>query len=146
GLATKVGLPIETIPTSFRIKTLTSSVVTTKEVMKNCSLRIHEHATTADLIVLEMTKYDIILSMSWLTKTKAVVDSRNKTVNFVCSDGKRASFVGEATVAWQSELYAFELIEDKEEEFRGYLGNLDDDKEKPDFDSITVVREFSDVF
>src|SRR5262249_39944726 len=145
-LASKVGLPIETTPASFRIKTPTGSVVTTKEVMRNCSLRIQEHVTSADLIVLERTKYDVILGMSWLTRAKAVVDCRSKTVSFVRSDGIKASFVGEAAVTRRSELCSFELIGNEEKEFEDYFSNLEDEKEKPDLDSIPVVREFSDVF
>src|SRR5262249_11052549 len=145
-LASKVGLPIETIPASFRIKTPTGSVVTTREIMRNCSLRIQEHTTSADLIVLEMTKYDIILGMSWLTRVKATVDCRSKKMSFVRSNGKRASFIGEAAVIRKSELCSFEMIKDEEKEFEDYLGSLEDEKEKPDLDSIPVVREFSDVF
>src|SRR5262249_3787918 len=107
---------------------------------------IQEHTTTADLIVLEMTKYDVILGMSWLTRAKVVVDCRSKTVNFVRSDRKKASFVGEAAITRRSELYSFELIESEGKEFEDYFGNLEDEKEKPDLDSIPVVREFSNVF
>src|SRR5262249_26146376 len=99
-----------------------------------------------DLIVLEMTKYDIILGMSWLTRVKALVDCRSKTVSFVRSDGKKASFVGEAAVTRKSELCSFELIENEEKESEDYFGKLEDEKERPDLDSIPVVREFSDVF
>ena len=127
-LATKAGLPVETIPASFRIKTPMGSVVITKEIIRNCSLKIQEHATTADLIVLEMNKYDVILGMSWLTQTKAVVDCRKKTVSFTNLEGRKVGFIGESAVVRKFELYSFELIEDKEEGIGGYAGNAEDDK------------------
>src|SRR5262249_16005612 len=145
-LAVKTGQPIEPISTSFRVKTPIGSVVTTREIVRNCPLEVQKQATVADLIVLEMSKYDVILSISWLVRTKVVVDCGKKIISFLDQDARKVEFVGDFTIIRESELCSFALIEEDELGIDGYVGNTKDDKEKPSLADIPIVNEFSNVF
>ena len=114
-LAKRLGLPIATTTTSLRIKTPTGSVVSTQEMIRDCRLKIQGHQSSSDLIVLDMNKYEVILGMTWLSKTQAVVDCQRRTISFVDLHGKIVEFLGETTVPRELGLSSFELMMEDEE-------------------------------
>src|SRR5262249_46280238 len=126
-LAKRIGLPIVTTTSSFRVKILTGSVVTTREMLKDCPMEIQGHLTTSDLVVLEMNKYEVILGMSWLTLTRAVVDCRKKIVSFKDQSRKEVEFVGETAMDGRMKLNSFEVIMDEEivTESKIHLSNVE---------------------
>ncbi|XP_073038085.1 uncharacterized protein [Primulina eburnea] len=52
---------------------------TSKEV-RNLSLELHGHTVYADLIVLPMPEFDIILGMDWLSKNGVTIDFQQKSL------------------------------------------------------------------
>jgi len=47
-------------------------------VVKNFPIIIHDRMFTADLVLLEIQGYNVILGMDWLTKYKAAIDCEQK--------------------------------------------------------------------
>ena len=53
-------------------------------ICKMCHLFIEEHRFSADLFVLPMSEFDVILGMDWLTKYQATVDCYKRRVILRC--------------------------------------------------------------
>ena len=108
---------------------------------------LYSHRTLADLIVLNMIEFDIIMGMDWLASCYANIDCRGKIVRF--------QFLGEVIIEWKgstvspkgkfiSYLKAGKMVR------KGYIYHLvwvhDIKAEAPTIQSVPVVNEFPDVF
>jgi len=62
--------------------TLVGESVIAKRVYKKCPIAIFHWVMYADLIVLDMVDFDIILGMDWLHSCYAYIDCRASVVNF----------------------------------------------------------------
>ena len=51
-------------------------------------IRFGEHTQYANLVVIEMGDYDVILGMDWLRAHHAAIDCRNRRVQFQPPDGE----------------------------------------------------------
>ena len=69
--------------------------VIAKKVFKGCVIHIGEHELPADLICMEISDFDVILGMDWLSCHHATVDCYEKVVQFEDPDGHKFSFKGE---------------------------------------------------
>ncbi|XP_070002002.1 uncharacterized protein [Nicotiana sylvestris] len=103
--------------------------------------------TLADLIVLDMIDFDMLMGMDWLSSCYAIVDCHAKIVKFEIPNEPsfilRGSQVSE-TCKIVSFMKAQRLLK------KGCLGLLaivnDTRKETVSIENVPVVREFSDVF
>ncbi|XP_073046061.1 uncharacterized protein [Primulina eburnea] len=72
--------PLNIIPDDMRLgfKVSIPSVyqMVTSNIMKNLELHLYKAMVRADLIVLPMPEFDIILGMDWLTANRALIDFR----------------------------------------------------------------------
>ncbi|XP_042396530.1 uncharacterized protein LOC121986642 [Zingiber officinale] len=68
-------------------------MISTK-IVKNLELRLQKNVVRADLIILPMAEFDIILGMDWLSQNRASIDFRQRLVSIQPPNGK--SFVFEA--------------------------------------------------
>jgi hypothetical protein len=62
------------------------------------NLKIRGVDFVANLIVLELKDFDIILGMGWLSKHKVLINCAKKSVKSTTSDGKENEFVTEPVV------------------------------------------------
>uniref|UniRef100_A0A2C9W6D4 RNA-directed DNA polymerase n=1 Tax=Manihot esculenta TaxID=3983 RepID=A0A2C9W6D4_MANES len=81
----------------------------------------------ADLVVLDLTDFDVILGMDWLYAYSATLDCRDKVVSLRDQDGSECVFRG-----------------DRRGTPRAHVRELESQVREPA--SIPVVREFPDVF
>ena len=51
---------------------------------KGCIITLADRALKVDLRILDMTGYDVILGMNWLTVYKALLDYHRRRIIFVC--------------------------------------------------------------
>jgi hypothetical protein len=70
----------------------------TRQICPKVNLNIRGVDFVANLIVLESKGIDIILSMDWLSKRKALIDCSRKSVKLTTPDGKELEFVTEPVV------------------------------------------------
>ncbi|XP_070004178.1 uncharacterized protein [Nicotiana sylvestris] len=110
-------------------------------------IRVEGRDTLADLIVLDMIDFDMLMGMDWLSSCSAIVDCHAKIVKFEIpnepSFNLRGSQVPE-TCKIVSFMKTQQLLK------KGCLGLLtivtDTRKETVSIENLPVVREFSDVF
>ena len=61
---------------------------------RGCELEISETLLTVDLRVMNMSQFDVILGMDWLTVYKVVIDFERRRVTAYTQDGTRVIFQG----------------------------------------------------
>ena len=61
--------------------------VRVQRIRHNCELEIYGILLTMDLRVMDMTKFDVILGMDWLTAHQVVIDCDRRRVTAYTRDG-----------------------------------------------------------
>ena len=61
---------------------------------KDVPIKVQDYVIYANLIVIDMTDYDVILDMDWLSTHHAVIDCRKKRVHFQPLKAKSFEFQG----------------------------------------------------
>ena len=98
---------------------------------------------TLDLRVIDMSEFDVILGMDWLTAHRVVIDYERRRVTAYTQDGIRVTFQGDKHDVLPQTMYDFrwhgQLI--------GWLATLTlEDEVRQDLDLPRVVSEYEDVF
>ncbi|GJZ42971.1 putative reverse transcriptase domain-containing protein [Tanacetum coccineum] len=114
---------------------------------RDCPLRFDDKIRSANLLPLEMSDFDIILGMDWLTEHRATIDCYSKRVIF--GDLNNPKFIYHGSRLGKplkiiSALKARTLISHGCE---GFLASIKDTSlDGPRLESHPVVRNFPDVF
>ena len=64
-------------------------------IYRGCQLEISGTLLTVDLRIMNMSKFDIILGMDWLTAYRVVIDCERRRVTAYTQDGTRVVFQGD---------------------------------------------------
>ena len=64
-------------------------------ICHGCELEILGILLTVDLRVMDMSEFDVILGMDWLTAYRLVIDCERRRVNTYTQDGTRVVFQGD---------------------------------------------------
>ena len=64
-------------------------------ICRGCELEISETLLTVDLRIMDMSKFDVILGMDWLTTYRVVIDCERRRVTAYMQDGTRVVFQGD---------------------------------------------------
>ena len=64
-------------------------------ICRGCELEISRILLTLDLRVMDMSEFDVILGMNWLTAYRVVIDFERKRVTAYTQDGTRVVFHGD---------------------------------------------------
>ncbi|XP_077217941.1 uncharacterized protein LOC143852443 [Tasmannia lanceolata] len=114
---------------------------------KMCPIRIRNREMLADLILLELSDFDVILGMDWLSIHYALIDYNKKVVNFEIPGEEKFCFEGSgahSTPMVLSAMQACRLLRQGCEAFLASVVEVNDNDMK--IENIPVVREFTDVF
>ena len=108
-----------------------------------CELEISGILLIVDLRVIDMSEFDVILGMDWLTAYKVVIDCDRRRVTVYTQDGTRVVFQGD-----KHDIFPHTLYESKcQGQLAGWLASLTlEDEVRPDIDPPRVVCEYEDVF
>ena len=101
----------------------------------------------ADLILLDIHDFDIILGMDWLSRHHAIVDCYRKEVRFCRPGQTEVVFYGLRKTLTNSIMTVMKANTMLRKSYQGYLAyaiELRDSGSR--LEDIPVVREFSDVF
>ncbi|XP_059627606.1 uncharacterized protein LOC132270442 [Cornus florida] len=112
-------------------------------VMRDCSIMIAEQTFIFDLILLEMTNFDIILRMDWLASFQAMIDCFRGRVIVCTPEGDCLFFMGDQSDSQPSSLYGIRVRNRSDHFLASLLSKEDDDVEKV---YPAVVCDFLDVF
>ena len=64
-------------------------------ICRGCELEILGTLLTVDLKIMDMSKFDVILGMDWLTAYKVVINCERRRVTAYTQDGTRVVFQGD---------------------------------------------------
>ncbi|XP_070020760.1 uncharacterized protein [Nicotiana sylvestris] len=131
----------------FLVATPVGESLLAEYVYRACQIRVEGRDTLADLIVLDMIDFNMLMGMDWLSSCYAIVDCHAKIVKFEIPNEPSFILRGSQvpkTCKIVSFMKAQRLLN------KGCLGFLaivnDTRKETISIENVPVVREFSDVF
>ena len=108
-----------------------------------CELEISRILLTVDLRVMDMSEFDVILGMDWLTAYRVIIDCERRRVTTYTKDGTRVTFQGDKHDILPQTVYEFRC----RGQLAGWLASLTlEDEVRPDLDLPQVVCEYEDVF
>ena len=112
-------------------------------ICRGCELEISGILLIVDLRVMDMSEFDVILVMDWLTAYRVVIDCERMRVITYTQDGTRVVFQGDKhdilpQTAYESRCHG---------QLAGWLASLTLENEvRPNLDLLRVVCEYEDVF
>ena len=112
-------------------------------ICRGCELEISGTLLTVDLRIMDMSEFDVILGMDWLTAYRVVIDCEHRRVTAYMQDGTRVVFQGD-----KHDILPHTVYESRcQGQLAGWLASLTlEDEERPDLDLPRVVCEYVDVF
>ena len=138
-----LGLKVESLEKPLHVSSPLGVRVRIDQICRNCELEISGILLTMDLQVMDISGFDVILGMDWLTAHRVVIDCDRRRVTANTEDGIRITFPGDKHDALPRAVYDSrwngQLI--------GWLVSLTlEDKEGQGLSLPRVVCEFEDVF
>ena len=112
-------------------------------ICRGCELEISGTLLTVDLRIMDMSEFDVILGMEWLTAYKVVIDCERRRVTAYTQDGTHVVFQGDKHDILPQIVYESKC----QGQLAGWLASLTlEDEERPDLDLPRVVCEYVDAF
>ena len=112
-------------------------------ICRGCELEISRILLTVDLKVMDMSEFDVILGMDWLTTYKVVIDCERRRVTAYTQDGTRVTFQGDKHGVLPQTVYESRC----HGQLAGWLVSLTlEDEVRPNLDLPQAVCEYEDVF
>eukprot|EP00253_Pinus_taeda_P010499 PITA_10499 len=121
--------------------------VTTK--IKHCSFTIAGQPVTADLNVLPLGSYDILVGMDWLEKHWSLVDCKTKVIYFRDQHGNRKEMQGIKRPVQVRPITTNQLVKCIRKGCQVYaiqVGYANSKDKTAVLNNIPVIQEFADVF
>ncbi|XP_070024843.1 uncharacterized protein [Nicotiana sylvestris] len=145
--APHLGTARETLSSPVYVSTPVRDSLVLDRVYRSCLVTIRGFDTRADLLLLDMVDFDIILGMDWLLPQYAILDCHAKTVMLAMPGIPRIEWSG-TFVHTPSRVISFRKAQRMVEKgCAAYLDYVRDvSADTPSVDSVPVVRDFSDVF
>ncbi|XP_070048998.1 uncharacterized protein [Nicotiana tomentosiformis] len=140
-------IPHEFLGTHVYVSTPVGNSAIVDRVYRSCVVTLCGYETRADLLLLDMIDFEVILGMDWLSSYHDILDFHAKTVTLAMPELPRLEWKG-SSVSTSSRVISFlkarHLVE------KGCLAYLayvqDTTAESPTSDSVPVVWEFADMF
>ena len=112
-------------------------------ICRGCELEISGILLTMDLRVMDMSEFEVILGMDWLTAYRVIIDCERRRVTAYTHDGTRVVFQGHKHDILPQTVYESKC----HGQLAGFLASLTlEDEVRPDLDLPRVVYEYEDVF
>ena len=139
----ELGLEVETLEEPLYVSSPLGIRAKIRMICRGCELEISGSLLTVDLRIMDMSEFNVILGMDWLTTYRVVIDCEHRRVSIYTQDGTRVVFQGDK----------HDILPQTEYESRcqgqlaGWLAILTlEDEVRPDLDLPRVVCEYADVF
>ena len=112
-------------------------------ICRGCELEISGTLLTVDLRIMDMSEFDVILGMDWLTDYRVIIDCERRRVTAYTQDGTRVVFQGDKHDILPQPVYESRC----QGQLAGWLESLTlENEERLDLDLPRVVCEYVDVF
>ncbi|XP_073120567.1 uncharacterized protein [Henckelia pumila] len=145
----RVGIIPEDAVTGYDVTLPSGEILTTSSVLNGVELELQGNLIRADLVVLPMSGFDLILGMDWLSVNGASIDFRRRSVSV--NPSGRDSFIFFAAQSSDAS-HVISYVRAKKllrKGCQGFLASLVVAADEPSSKSIAdveIVCEFSDVF
>ncbi|XP_070041484.1 uncharacterized protein [Nicotiana tomentosiformis] len=121
--------------------------VVVDRIYQSCIMTFYGFETRVDLLLLDITDFEIILGMEWFSLYHLVLDCHAKTVTLAMPELPRLEWKGLSISTYSRIIYFMKARHMVEKGYLVYLANVwDTVTETPVIDLVPVVREFFDVF
>ena len=90
-----LGFKVESLEKSLYVKSPLGIRVRIDKICWDCELEISGILLTVDLRVMDISEFDVILRMDWLTAHRVVIDCDSRRITSYTRDGIRVIFQGE---------------------------------------------------
>ncbi|XP_070035656.1 uncharacterized protein [Nicotiana tomentosiformis] len=142
-----LGVPHESLGTPLYVSMPVGNSVIVDRIYRSCIMTFCGYETRADLLLLDMNDFEVILGMDWLSLYHVVLDFHAKTVTLVILELHRLELKGSSISASSQVISYLQARHMVEEGCLAYLAYVrDTSTETPMTGSVPMVRVFSDVF
>ncbi|XP_015158227.1 uncharacterized protein [Solanum tuberosum] len=131
--APRLGMRYESLAELIHVSTLVGESLVVDQVLRSFLVTIQGYDTRVDLILLDMVDFDVILGMDWLSPTMRSWIANAKTGAYSHTPTGIISF-----------MRARRLVASGCLDYLAYVRDMS--REGPSVNSVSVVREFADVF
>ena len=112
-------------------------------ICRGYELEISGTLLAVDLRIMDMSEFDVILGMNWLTAYRVVIDCERMRVTTYMQDGTRVVFQGDKRDILPQTVYESRC----QGQLTGWIASLTlEDEERPDLDLPRIFCEYVDVF
>ena len=91
----ELGLKVETLEKPLHVSSPLGTRMSVDMICQDCELEISRILLTMDLRVMDMSNFDVILGMDWLTAHRAVIDCDHRRIISYTQDGICVTFQGD---------------------------------------------------
>ena len=138
-----LGLEVQTLEKLLYVNSPLGTRVSINLICRDCELEISGNLLTVDLRVMDMSEFDVILRMDWLTVHRVVIDCDRRRVAAYILDDVCVMFQGDNHGAMPQAVYDFRW----HGQLQGWLANLTlEDEARQKLGLPQVVCEYKDVF
>ena len=139
----ELGLEVETLKEPLYVSSPLGIRARIGMICRGCELEISGTLLTVDLRIMDMSEFDVILGMDWLTDYGVVIDCERMRVTAYTQDGTRVVFQRD-----KHDILPHTVYESKcQGQLAGWLASLTlEDEVRSDLDLPRVVCEYADVF
>ena len=139
----QLGLEVEALEEPLYVSSPLGIRVRIGMICHGCELEISGILLTVDLRVMDMSEFDVILGMDWLTAYKVVIDCERRRVTAYMQDSTRVVFQGDKHDILPQTVYKSKC----HGQLVGWLASLTlEDEARPDLDLPREFCEYEDVF
>ncbi|XP_070026062.1 uncharacterized protein [Nicotiana sylvestris] len=140
-------IPRESLGTPIHVSTLVGNSIVVDRIYRSCVVTFCGFETRTNLLLLDMTDFEVIMGIDWLSPYHIILDFHAKTVTLAMLELPILEWKG-SSVSTSSRVISF--LEARHMVEKGYLTYLayvrDTTPESLMIDSVPVVREFANVF
>ncbi|CAN1782449.1 Transposon Ty3-I Gag-Pol polyprotein [Linum perenne] len=127
------------------VRTPVGNTLIVNSLIRECTIMVAGYEFPADLILLPIDEFDIILGIDWLSKNHAKMDCYKKEVSFDIEGRGKALFRGIRKPIPGSLISAVKAFSVIQEGCEAYLAHVTEASEKK-LEDVHVVKEFPEVF
>ena len=135
--------PLETLDEPLYVSSPLGIRERIRMICLGCELEISGTLLTVDLRIMDMSEFDVILGMDWLTTYRVVINCERKRATAYMQDSTRVVFQGDKHDILPQIVYESRC----QGQLEAWLASLTlEDEERLDLDLPRVVCEYVDVF
>ena len=103
--------PLETLEDPLYVSSPLGIKTRIGMICRGCELEISGTILTMDLRIMDMSEFDVILGMDWLTAYRVVIDCERRRVTAYTEDDTRVVFQGASTIFYPRQYTSLSVMD-----------------------------------